>query len=294
MLPVAFWVHHLDPFLHRFSENFGIRWYGIAYISAFIVAAWMLTRYSKTGRSLLPSTKVPDLLTALILGVVLGGRIGYYLLYDGWRSFSDDPLGILRVWEGGMAFHGGLAGVCLAVIIYARNQKLPILHLADLVSSVAPFGLLFGRLANFQNGELWGKVTDVSWAVIFPLSAAPGTATAFIPPRHPSQLYEAATEGLLLTVFVQWRLWFTPSLAKQPGRLSGECLLAYAAARIFCELFREPDASLIGFGTWVVSRGTFYSFFIIAGGLLLIALSFRHGPLSPSPKVPDSHPPGSC
>lgn len=278
---LAYWVHSLDPFLVRFSDSFGIRWYGVAYICAFVVAAWLLTRYARASRSLVPAAKVPDFLTALVLGVVLGGRIGHYLLYDGWRSFSSDPLGILRVWEGGMSFHGGLLGVTVAVFVYARLQRHSFLHLGDLVASVAPFGLFFGRLANFINGELWGKVSTVSWAVIFPQSVPPGVPLSHVAPRHPSQLYEAFAEGLLLTAFVQWRFWRTGVAAARPGRLAGECILAYAAARIFCEFFREPDASLIGLAGVSFSRGTFYSFFLVLGGLILVVISSRSTPLAP-------------
>jgi phosphatidylglycerol:prolipoprotein diacylglycerol transferase len=159
---------------------------------------------------------------------------------------------------------------------FARSQRIRLPHLSDLVASTAPAGLLFGRIANFINGELWGKKTDVPWAVIFPRSEAPGTPIEFIAPRHPSQLYEAALEGALLLIFMQLRFWRTDVVRTRPGRLSGEFLMAYAAARIIGEIFREPDASLI-FG---LSRGTFYSLFLLAIGALIWVVPRK--PLSPS------------
>jgi phosphatidylglycerol:prolipoprotein diacylglycerol transferase len=261
---LAFWVDRLDPFIIRFGGNFGLRWYGLAYVAGFVAAGWLFDRYARAGRSLLPSAKIADFMVAVVLGVVLGGRIGHYILYDGWRSFGSDPLAILRIWDGGMASHGGMIGVVIAVAWFARSERIPFLHLADLVASAAPAGLLFGRIANFINGELWGKVTDVPWAVIFPLSMRPGTPLELIPPRHPSQLYEAALEGALLLAFMQWRFWRTGAV-RRPGRLAGEFLIAYACVRIAGETFREPDAGLI----LGLSRGTFYSLFMIGFGLLM-------------------------
>jgi phosphatidylglycerol:prolipoprotein diacylglycerol transferase len=262
---VGFWVDRLDPFLVHFRGNFGIRWYGISYVLGFISAAWLLGVYARRGRSLLPSAKVADFMVAAVLGVVLGGRIGHYLLYDGWRTFGSDPLAILRVWDGGMSSHGGMIGVVLALAWFARSQGIPFLHLCDLVSSAAPAGLFFGRIANFINGELWGKISTVPWAVIFPRSAPDGTPDALIAPRHPSQLYEAALEGLLLLALMQARFWRSDVVRERPGRLSGEFLMAYACVRVAGEAFREPDASLI----LGMSRGTFYSLFLAAFGLYL-------------------------
>ncbi len=263
--PFAYWVDRLDPFVVHFTGRFGIRYYGLAYAIGFVVAAWLLRAYARAGRSLLPSAKIADFMVAAVLGVVLGGRIGSYLLYDGWRSFGSDPLAILRVWDGGMSFHGGLLGVVLAVSWFARSEGIPLLHVWDLVASTAPAGLLFGRVANFVNGELWGKPTDVPWAVIFPRSMPEGTPLHLILPRHPSQLYEAAMEGLLLLAFMQWRLWKSDALRTRPGRLAGEFLIGYACLRIAGETFREPDASLI----LGLSRGIFYSLFMIVFGIIL-------------------------
>jgi len=262
---LAYWVHHPHPFLIRFSDNFGIRYYGLAYLAGFLATAWLLRRYHRAGRTPLTPEASTDLMLALIVGVLVGGRLGYFLLYQ-TRTLFADPLALFRVWEGGMASHGGFLGVLIAVAWFARSRKVSFLHLADLVVTTAPVGLFFGRIANFINGELWGKITDVPWAMIFPLSAAPGTPEHLIQPRHPSQLYEAGLEGLLLLGYMQWRFWRGEAAKTRPGQLAGEFLLAYAIARAIGELFREPDASLIlGF-----SRGTFYSIFLVLGGVVLI------------------------
>lgn len=266
----AYWVHHAHPFLIQFTENIGIRYYGLAYLMGFLLAGWLLYRYARAGRSLLPTEKISDFMIAIVLGVMLGGRIGYYLLY-GMDLLRDDPLSILRVWDGGMASHGGFVGVVLALWWFSRAEKIPFLHLGDLITSTAPAGLMLGRIGNFLNGELWGKVTTVPWAMIFPRSAAPGTPIASIPPRHPSQLYESALEGALLLAFMQWRFWRSDIVRRQPGRLSGEFLIAYAIVRMIGELFREPDAGLI----LGLSRGTFYSIFLIVAGTVLIARGMR-------------------
>lgn len=263
-LPLAYWVHDWSPFLIEFSDGFGIRYYGVAYLLGFVVGGWLLARYWKAKRSQLPAEQVSDLMIALVLGVMIGGRLGSFLLYDP-GALVHDPLSFFRVWEGGMASHGGMLGVAVALAWFARSRKIPFLHLGDLVASVAPAGLLFGRIANFINGELWGKPTTVAWAVIFPKSPAP------LMPRHPSQLYEAALEGLLLLLVLQWRFWRTDAVPKSPGRLAGEFFLLYAIARAICEVFREPDASLI----LGLSRGTFYSLFLVLAGVALILASRR-------------------
>lgn len=264
MTPPSHWVHDLSPFLIRFTDTIGIRYYGLAYVLGFVVAGWLMHRYAVAGRSRLPSVQIPDLMMAIIIGVLAGGRLGFFLLYQP-QVLLGDPLALFRVWDGGMASHGGFAGVVIAIWWYGRRHKIPFHHLGDLVAASAPAGLFFGRLANFINGELWGKTTSVPWAVIFPDSAAPGTPLILIEPRHPSQLYEAALEGLLLLALMQLRFWRSDVTTRHPGRLAGECLLLYAVMRAIGEVFREPDAGLI-FG---LSRGTFYSIFLVGGGLWL-------------------------
>lgn len=172
-----------------------------------------------------------------------------------------------------MASHGGMLGVLLAMAWWARKRHVPLFHVSDLIVTVTPAGLLFGRIANFINGELYGKITDVPWAVIFPQSGSPGEPLHLILPRHPSQLYEAALEGVVLLALLQWRFWRSDAARRQPGRLSGEFLIAYAGLRMIGELFREPDASLL----LGVSRGTFYSVFLIVAGALIIVRSPKDG-----------------
>ena len=271
-LPFAFWVHHFSPFLGPHWGNFGIRYYGLSYVLAFLSAAWLLVRYARANRSQLPAGRVGDLMVALVFGVMIGGRLGSFIFYHP-EQLAQDPLSFFRVWEGGMASHGGFLGVAVALAWFARAAKIPFLHLSDLVASVTPAGLFFGRVANFINGELWGKPTTVRWAVIFPNSADPGTPLHLILPRHPSQLYEAALEGLLLFALMQWRFWRSDVVRTQPGRLAGEFLLGYALVRAVGEVFREPDASLI----LGLSRGTFYSLFLVAGGIALIWRGAKRG-----------------
>ena len=276
--PLAYWVHDLSPFLYKFTDTFGIRYYGLAYLAGFATAWLLLQAYGRKGLTPLRGERVGDLMTALVIGVLVGGRLGYFLLYTP-GALLRDPLTLFRVWDGGMASHGGFLGVAFALWWSGRTFALPWRHLGDLVVSVAPAGIFFGRIANFINGELWGKPSTVPWAVIFPESAEPGTPAALIAPRHPSQLYAAALEGLLLLALTQWLVWKTPLLRRAPGRIAGVFLLGYAVVRAVDEIFREPDASLF-FG---LSRGTFYSLFLVIGGLALLLAPSRPLPASPEP-----------
>jgi phosphatidylglycerol---prolipoprotein diacylglyceryl transferase len=268
---LAYWTNNLPHFLGPHWGNFGIRYYGLAYVLGFLAGAWLLLRYARAGRSQLPAEKIADLIFVLVIGVMLGGRIGSFVLYHP-EILLNDPLSFFRVWEGGMASHGGMVGVVLALAWFSRSTKIRFLHLGDLIVSIGSAGLFFGRIANFINGELWGRPSRVAWAVIFP--ACPGP----VMPRHPSQLYEAALEGALLLAYMQWRFWRSDVVRQRPGRLSGEYLVAYAIVRAIGEYYREPDASLI----LGLSRGTFYSIFLVAGGLWLILRPSK--PLAPAPR----------
>jgi phosphatidylglycerol:prolipoprotein diacylglycerol transferase len=256
---LAYWIHDWSPFLVQFTEQFGIRYYGLAYLSGFLAAVWLLHVYAKAGRSLLGRAQIADLMVALVLGVLVGGRLGYFFFYE-WAAVKSSPGMLLRIWEGGMASHGGFIGVGVALWWFARRRRLCFFHLSDLVASTAAIGLLLGRVANFINGELWGKPTMVAWAVIF---ANTGGGPD---PRHPSQLYQAALEGAVLLAFIQWRFWGSRLVQLHPGRLTGEFMLGYAALRSVGEMFREPDAALI----LGLSRGTFYSILLVMFGLWLI------------------------
>ncbi len=262
---LAYWVHDLDPFLIQFSENIGIRWYGLAYLTGFVAGVWLLYLYWRKGRSPFGLNTITDLMTYLVIGTLIGGRLGYFLLYQP-DSLATDPLILFRVWDGGMASHGGFIGVLLAMWWWARKQQVPLLQVSDLIVTTVPAGFLFGRIANFINGELVGRVTALKWAVIFPNNEFDHALKQALP-RHPSQLYAAALEGALLLVYMQWRFWRSDTARIRPGRLSGEYLIGYAIVRMFGEQFREPDASLL----LGLSRGTFYSLFLVISGAILIA-----------------------
>jgi phosphatidylglycerol:prolipoprotein diacylglycerol transferase len=262
-MPLGYYVHYSDRFLWQFTENFGIRYYGLAYVLGFVLGAVLLHVYWRRGRSPLDPQAQSDLLFAVVAGTLAGGRLGYFLFYD-FERLLRQPWEFVRIWDGGMASHGGFIGVVLGLWWAARRAGQPVRKVGDLVATLAPPGLLLGRLANFINAELWGKPTGVPWAVVFPES---GDRM----PRHPSQLYEAALEGLLLLLYTQARLWLTPKVLERPGRLAGEFLVAYAAARVFCEQFREPDPGIppvLG-----LNRGAWLSLIVAAGGLVLVVLA---------------------
>jgi phosphatidylglycerol:prolipoprotein diacylglycerol transferase len=265
------WVHDWSPFLLRFPDGFpleGIRFYGLAYLLGFVAAYLLLRLYRARGRSPLGPGQELDLFTYLLIGVIAGGRLGYVLFYD-TAAFLRNPLLLFEIWKGGMASHGGMIGVVVALALFTRRHRISFLALADRLATVAPVGLFLGRLANFINGELWGRPTTVPWAVIFPESP-PDPATGLPEPRHPSQLYQAATEGLLLFAWLQWRFWRNPRLPA--GQLGAEFLLGYGILRILTELFRAPDAPLI----LGLSRGQFFSLpLVLVGAALLLWLRRR-------------------
>ena len=270
----SYWVHDLSPFLIRFPENpiglDGIRYYGLAYLLGFLAAWGLLRAYDARGKFAINADARATLMTAVILGVIVGGRLGYMLLYD-FEAFLQNPLLVLKVNQGGMASHGGFIGVLLALAWFARKYHYSFFKLGDVVVTLAPLGLCFGRIANFINGELWGRVTEMRWAVVFPDSPMVYNAALhmFAPePRHPSQLYAAVLEGALLFAYAQWRFWRTRPPA---GQLGGEFLIGYGIVRIFGELFREPDAALI----MGLSRGQFYSIFMIIAGAVIIRVARR-------------------
>ena len=262
-------VHSPDPFLIQFTDTFGLRYYSLAYILGFVIATGLLWIYWRRGRSPFTPAAQGDLMFALMFGTLIGGRLGYFLFYSP-ATFWNAPLDLVRVWDGGMSSHGGFIGVFLGLWWTAHKHKIPLVTAGDVVVTLAPAGLLLGRLANYMNGELWGNVIEshVPWAVIFTNAAPPGTPAILIDPRHPSQLYEAALEGLALLLYTQWRLWRTPVLAHAPGRLAGEFLLGYAIARVICEQFREHDAGILP--VLGLNRGAWLSLGLILAGVYLI------------------------
>jgi phosphatidylglycerol:prolipoprotein diacylglycerol transferase len=250
-----------------------VRWYALAYIVG-IIAGWFYARAIIASKKLwggpAPVTlaEFDDFIIWITLGIILGGRVGYVLFYN-LPHFIDHPREIFELWNGGMSFHGGFLGCAVAIIAFALRRGLPILSLGDLTTAVAPIGLFLGRIANFINGELWGRPTDVPWAVIFP-NGGPI-------PRHPSQLYEATLEGLalLLLLGVMVRL----GALKRPGLVTGAFAVGYGVARIFCECFREPDAQL-GFLWSGLTMGMLLCIPLILAGIGIIAFALRRQPIA--------------
>jgi phosphatidylglycerol:prolipoprotein diacylglycerol transferase len=301
---LAYYIHDLNPVIFRIYDNIGPRWYGLAYVLAFVCGYLLLRALSKMGYADLPVAKVGDFITGCALfGVIIGGRLGYVFFYN--PGMLRQPLSILRVWEGGMSSHGGMIGVLLFTLYFARRHKISWLNLGDNLVVTAPLGLFFGRCANFINGELYGRITNVPWAMQFPKELLdhaseadravaactkinPSLTTpeaiiaavhrepqvkevlrAILTPRHPSQLYEAFFEGVILFAI----LWFVRTWTKSPnGLLTGLFFICYAIFRIVVEYFREPDAPMIG----AFTRGQFFSFFLIAIGIgFVVAAKMR-------------------
>lgn len=261
------WYHELDPFLIRFGENFGIRWYGLAYLAGFFAAYGLLIWQSRRGWLDLSAEKISDFVFTVALVGVLGGRVGYVFLY-GFEDFLDDPVTIIKIWEGGMSIHGGIAGGVIGAWLATRKEKVSFRAVTDALALSAPPGLMFGRLANFINGELWGRATDGTWGVIFP--ASPAGPEGILIPRHPSQLYQAGLEGPLLFAV----LYFVRKYSRTPGATGMAFLMAYSVFRFFVEFYRAPDPHL-GFLWLGLSRGQIYSVVIFAVGLIGYAVLRR-------------------
>jgi phosphatidylglycerol---prolipoprotein diacylglyceryl transferase len=240
---------------------FKIRWYSLGYIGAILGGWWYLNRLLALPGAPMAKRHTDDLILNATLGIILGGRLGYALFYK--PSMFANPLELLKLWEGGMAFHGGLIGLLVGIWLLTWRNKLSMLRVADYVTVVAPLGPLFVRPANFINGELWGRVTDVPWAIVFP-GAGPL-------PRHPSQLYEMALEGAVLLLIMAYA-FFRTDARYYPGRLLGIGMLFYGAARTVIETVREPDAGLENL-SWGLTMGQTLSIPMILLGFWLIATS---------------------
>ena len=249
------------PEFNKFAVQFGgfgIRWYAIAYLVGLLAGWYLLRREADKIDSPLRHETVDILLNYVLFGIIIGGRLGYILFYNS-AYYLAHPQAILRIWEGGMAFHGALLGVAIAVLIMAKRHRVPFFVLTDRIALVVPIGLFFGRLSNFINGELYGRVTALPWAMVFPNSDGQ--------PRHPSQLYEAGLEGLLLGV-IMLMLWRRGWL-QQHSRITGVLLAGYGVARSMIEFVREPDAQ-IGLLLDSVSMGQLLSVPMIIFGVYLI------------------------
>jgi phosphatidylglycerol---prolipoprotein diacylglyceryl transferase len=254
----------IDPVLVEIGP-FAIRWYALAYIGSILLGWWLIKRLVRRPGWSVPDAALDDAMLWVTLGIVLGGRLGYVIFYQGGYYLSH-PLEVAYLWHGGMSFHGGLLGVILAVVLFARQRRLPLLELTDLGAAVAPIGLFFGRIANFINGELWGRPSDVPWAMVFP-----GSDPAV--PRHPSQLYEAALEGIVLLGVMQWLAW-RRRRPEDAGTISGVFMIGYALARITAELFREPDVQL-GYLAGGFTMGQLLCLPMLAVGVVLLLLRWR-------------------
>lgn len=259
--PVALYIGPI-PYLEM---TLAIRWYSLAYIAGIVIGWWYVAReHARKPIPNLSKNALDDIITWAVIGVVGGGRLGYVLFYKP-GYYLENPGQILHLWEGGMSFHGGLLGVIIAFILFARKHKVHFFQLIDIIACATPIGLFFGRLANFINGELYGRVTDAPWGMVFP-----GGGDL---PRHPSQLYEAALEGVVLFGILYYMLKFT-SARDKPGMLGGTFIAGYAVARMIVEFFREPD-DFLGYLFGFVTMGQLLCLPMLAYGLYLI---FRKAP----------------
>lgn len=250
-----------DPVIFNLGPV-SLHWYGLMYLIGFVFARWLAVRRTKRVNSGWTVEQVDNLLFNGFMGVFLGGRIGYVLFYQ-FDYFLQDPLYLFRVWEGGMSFHGGLIGVILSMLITAKLQKRGFWQTADFVAPLIPFGLGMGRIGNFINDELWGRVTDVSWAVLFP--------SGNYLPRHPSQLYEAVLEGLVLFVILNLYI----KKPRSTGAVAGLFLFFYGLFRFIVEFFREPDPQLGLYFGQQISMGQILSMPMIIIGALIVLFAYK-------------------
>lgn len=261
---------NIDPVLFQITDSLAIRWYSLAYVAGLVGGAFYMDWLNKKAPRIANLKAFDDLMVWGIIGVLLGGRLGYVLFYN-TGFYLENPMLILQVWQGGMSFHGGLAGVIIAFMLFCRSREIPLLMVGDLAACAAPIGIFFGRLANFINAELYGRVTDAPVGMIFPNTDGL--------PRHPSQLYEALLEGLFLFVLCLILARKT-RIRYYYGALSGIFLCGYGLSRLIVEYFREPDAHL-GFIFGSLTMGQLLSLPMIIAGIAFIAYAFKgkHGAL---------------
>lgn len=257
----------IDPVALQIGP-FAIRWYALAYIAGIVLGWRIARRIVEAAPRAGTERQMDDFVTWATLGIILGGRLGYVLFYKA-GYYLQHPLEALMVWQGGMSFHGGALGVIVAALLFCRKEGLRPLLFGDRVAVVVPIGLFFGRVANFVNGELWGRAADVPWAMVFP--SDPERL-----PRHPSQLYQAGLEGVALFA-VMWFLWSRTRLREREGALTGALVAGYGVARILGEFFRQPDAHL-GFLAFGVTMGQVLSVPMVLAGLWLVLRARRAEP----------------
>ncbi|MBB6124651.1 prolipoprotein diacylglyceryl transferase [Sphingobium subterraneum] len=258
--PISFEKLGLDPIAINLGF-FAIKWYSLAYLAGILIGYWYLLRLIREPGAPMARRHADDMIFYATLGIIIGGRLAYVLFYQ--PDILHNPMDIFKLWNGGMSFHGGVLGVTCGILYLSWKEKLNWLRVHDYIACCVPFGLLFGRLANFVNGELWGKPTDAPWAIIFP--------TGGPVPRHPSQLYEAALEGALLFIILWFAFWKTRA-RYEPGKLVGIFLLGYGCARFAVEFFREADAQLMEFADRTgLHMGQWLTLPMIVGGIYLIA-----------------------
>lgn len=241
--------------------GFPIRWYALSYLAGIFLGYWYLLKLIAQPGAPMARRHADDIIFYAMLGIILGGRLGYVLFYN-LQSYLADPVTIFRLWDGGMSLHGGVIGVLIGIWYVTRKEKLSFLRFCDYIACVIPFGLFLGRMANFVNGELWGRTTTVPWAIIFPDS---GT----FEPRHPSQLYEAGLEGVVMMAILSFLFWRTQARYK-PGLLFGASALIYGFSRFIIEFVREPDVQL-GTLSWGLTMGQTLTLPMIVIGVWLVA-----------------------
>ena len=268
-------ISYTDLGLSPVALNLGIfqlRWYSLAYLAGIFLGYWYLIKLLKQPGAPMARRHADDLIFYAALGIIFGGRLGYVLFYN-LPYYAAHPIDILKLWDGGMSFHGGVIGTSLGLIYLSWKQKLPWLRVHDYVACTVPIGLFFGRVANFVNGELWGAPTHVPWAVRFPEVVAGMSVLG--PPRHPSQLYEAGLEGLVLGAILWFMFWKTQA-RYQPGKLVGAFIFFYGIFRFGIEYIREPDAQLSAFAAATgLHMGQWLTLPMIVGGLYLMATAAK-------------------
>jgi phosphatidylglycerol:prolipoprotein diacylglycerol transferase len=277
---IAFPQLGLHPVLLTIGGHDILRWYSLAYLAGIFIGYWYLLKLVKQPGSPMARRHADDLVFYAALGIILGGRIGYVLFYN-LPEYLKHPIEILKLWDGGMSFHGGVVGTSLGIIFFARKEKLNWLRIHDYVACCVPFGLFFGRLANFINQELWGAPTTVPWAIRFVEQTPFGPMLG--PPRHPSQLYEAFLEGIVLFCILAFMFWKTKA-RYEPGKLVGTFIFFYGVFRFGIEFIREPDQQLIAFTQATgLHMGQWLSLpMIIAGLYLMLTASKRRVRVEPT------------